>query len=114
MVKKQIDYDKINESNLLVHKTGNSIRIKFLDEGTIDTMEITDKDTNETKTIEKYVYQVLDLSDNKQKEYSSLSTRFVLEAKKYIPLKNKSFSILKYQFGTNPKFDIDYEFTIIK
>ncbi len=110
--KEKIDYEKIVESEVLVLKTGNSIRVKFLDNGYLDTTEIIDKTTNEIKTIDKYTYSVLDLSDNKQKEFSSLGTRFILRIKPFLPIPNKSFNIRKFQFGLT-KFDIDYEITPI-
>ena len=49
MARKKIDYEKIQESDILVLKTGNSVRIKFLNEGFVDTTTITDKETNESK-----------------------------------------------------------------
>lgn len=109
---KKIDYNKITESNILVLKTGNSIRVKFLDEGYLNETEITDKQTKEVKTIDKYIYNVIDLIDDKQKEFSTLATRFIVAIKPFLPITNKSFNIRKYQYGLT-QFDIDFEITPI-
>lgn len=113
MVKKKIDYEKIEKSNILVLKTGNSVRVKFLNDGWIDNTTITDKETNETKEVDQFIYDVIDLTDNRQKELSFLAKTFTLRIKEYLPLKDKSFNISKYQSGTDPKFDIDFKITPI-
>lgn len=109
---KPIDWKTIEESNILVLKTGLTIRIKFLDNGVQDSTEIFNRQTKELDTVEKYIFQVLDLSDNKEKEFSLIGkgNRCMTKLKDYQPVKDKEFTINKFSFGKD-EFDVDYNIT---
>ena len=104
----KIDWNKIEKSNALILKENESIRIAFLDNGNEESYEIIDKQTNEKKTITKYVFQVINLRDNSKKEYSTLAMSLMNHLKPYIPLKDKKVSIAKFRTGPTD-FDIDFK-----
>ena len=102
--RKEIVWSNIKESNTLILKENETINVKFLDNGYIEEHEIIDDTTNEAKEIDKYIFEVKDLDDNKKKELSFIQNRAIVKLKAFNPLKDKSFSIRKFSFG-NGKFD---------
>lgn len=109
MVKKEIDYEKYkSEAKIVFLKENETVRVKFLDNGVPEDTEITDKNSNIKKVITKFVYEVIDLSDNQKKELSTLSTRLIRKLGAFYPLKDKSLSIRKFKFG-NTDFDVDFQ-----
>lgn len=111
MAKKRIpiDWNKIEESNILVQKDNEEVNIQFLNEGFVEQYEVS-KDV----FIPKYVFDVKDLDDdNKEKEWSILSNRGINKIKALAPLKGKKYNVLKDAYG-NEVFDKDYHFTPIK
>ena len=109
----EINWDTVIESNILILKDNETIQVKFLDNGFIDSVEITDKKTNKTKTIKKYVFQVVNLSDNKKMELSTLASRLMGQLKLFNPLKGKSLNVNKFRTGTDD-FDVDFRVSQIK
>lgn len=102
MCPKKIVWKEIKESNDLIHKENQVVKLKFLDNGIIDDIELDDK------IIEKYVFKVLDLNTGKEMSYSTLSKRLLLRLMDFEPLIDKSFTILKKRIG-NTKYDIDFD-----
>jgi hypothetical protein len=108
MAKKPIDYSKIKESNILILKSDKPIKVEFKDNGYESEQEIIDKQTNNKKTVPKYVYDVLDLNDNnKEKELSFLAKEFPITCQEFIPLKKKQFLIRRIE-GID-EFDIKFK-----
>lgn len=108
----KIDWDKIAESNALILKENEAVRVKFLSNGSQGTTDIIDKATNESKTIDKYTFEVMDLADNVEKELSVIQRRLMFVLKDYKPLKDKSFNINKFRTGSG-QFDVDYKISEI-
>lgn len=110
----KIDWNKVQESNILILKENEPIRVKFIDNG-ISAMEtIIDKRTEKEKEVEKFVFEVQDLNDdNVEKEFSTLATRLKVLLKQYIPLKDKSLNINKFRTGADD-FDIDFKVSLIE
>ena len=109
----EINWNEVIESNILILKENETVQVKFLDNGFIDSVEIIDKKTNKTKTIKKYVFQVVNLSDNKKMELSTLASRLMSQLKLFNPLKGKSLNVNKFRTGTDD-FDIDFRVSQIK
>lgn len=108
----KIDWDKIAESNALILKENEAVQVRFLNNGSQGTTEIIDKKTNEPKTIDKYEFDVMDLSDNIEKELSVIQRRLMFLLKEFKPLKDKTFSINKFRTGTG-QFDVDFRISEI-
>ena len=90
----KINWNEIQESNALILKENEPIRVKFLDNGNKEPYEITDKQTGVKKTITKYVFNVIDLNDNFEKEFSTLANRLMTQLKEFIPLKDLYRSVV--------------------
>lgn len=110
---KNIDWNKISESNILILKENETVQVKFLDNGKQESTDITDKTTGKTKEIDKFVFQIIDLSDGKAKELSTLANRLMIQLKAFKPLKDKSLNINKFRFGSDV-FDVDFKISEIK
>jgi hypothetical protein len=96
--RKEIVYENIIESNLLVQNDNTTIRVEFLNNGFIDEVEL-----DSGKIVDSYIYGVKDLDDSeKEKEWSTLSTRAVRILGSFMPLKGKRFSIRKYTTSDKP------------
>ena len=108
----KIDWNKIEKSNVLILKENEQINIQFLDNGRQETIEIIDKRTNKPKTVDNYVFQVINLNNDDEKEYSTLSMTLMNYLKPHIPLKDKKMSIRKLRIGADD-FDIDFEVRLI-
>ena len=104
----KIDWNKIEKSNDLILKESEAIRVQFLDNGNQEPYEITDKQTNEKKTITKYEFSVINLNDNSKKVFSTLASGLMNHLKPYIPLKDKKMIISKFRTGITD-FDIDFK-----
>jgi hypothetical protein len=102
---RKIDFEKDSnlkdDSNIFL-KENTPIALTFLDNGMVDDYNLNGK------IIDKFIFRVIDLSDNKEKELSSLSKRFIKACKPFAPLKDKSLLIRKFRFGPT-EFDIDFE-----
>jgi len=109
----KIDWNKIEKSNDLILKEGNSIRIQFLDNGNQENYEIIDKQTNEKKTIDKYTFNVINLNDNTKKIFSTLASGLMNHLKSFTPLKDKQVIINKFRTGAT-NFDIDFKVELIE
>lgn len=109
----KIDWNKIQESNALILKDNEPIRVRFLDNGLTESMEIFDKKTEKLKTIDKYSFDVLDLTDNTEKELSIIQTTLMTKLKYFIPLKDKEIIINRFRTGIS-EFDIDYKVSLIE
>jgi len=109
----KIDWNKIEISNDLILKENESIRIQFLNEGSVDSYDITDKQTNKVKTIKKYLFEVLNLNDNSEKDFSTLASGLMNKLKPFVPLKNKKMTISKFRTGATD-FDIDFTVELIE
>ena len=109
----KIDWKKIQESNALILKDNEPIRVRFLNEGFTESMEIFDKKTEKFKTIDKYSFEVLDLSDNTEKELSVIQMTLMNKIKLFIPLKDKELAINRFRTGIT-EFDIDYKISLIE
>lgn len=107
MVRK-LDWDNITESDLLILKENDTISITFKDNGAIDDIDVYDEKTESTKTVDKYVFKVIDKADGKEKEFSTLANRLMNKLKEFKPLKDKTLVINKFRFG-KATFDIDYK-----
>ena len=108
----KIDWDKIAESNALILKENETVQIKFLNNGSQGTTEIIDSKTNEPKTIDKYEFDIIDLSNNTAKELSIIQRRLMFLLKEFKPLKDKSFNVNKFRTGTG-QFDVDFRISEI-
>jgi len=109
----KIDWDSIQEKNVLVLNFNERHPLTFLDNGKPDKTEIIDDKTKQVKKVDCYIFKVKDLIDNIEKELSVIQTRLMLKLKEHLPLKNKSFEITKVQFGRT-KFDVDFEVSLTK
>lgn len=110
----EINWDDIQESNILVLKENDTIDIIFLDNGIKTTTKIFDKRTNKEKTIPIYVFSVSDVKDNNEvKEFSIIQTTLMTKLKDYLPLMEKHLSIHKKRIGLT-EFDIDYDIILHK
>ena len=109
----KINWNEIQESNALILKNNEPIRITFLNNGNKETMEIFDKKTEKLKTISKYSFDVLDLSDNTEKELSIIQNTLMTKLKVFIPLKDKRITINRFRTGIS-EFDIDYKVSLIE
>ncbi|MHA1292211.1 MAG: hypothetical protein ACTSQJ_06035 [Promethearchaeota archaeon] len=109
----KINWNDIAESNILILKENETVQVKFLDNGIVDTASIIDKKTNQTKEIKKYVFKIVDLADNKEKELSTLATRLMIQLKPFNPLKDKSLYINKFRTGVDV-FDVDFRVSEIQ
>lgn len=109
----EINWDTIVDSDILILKENETIQIKFLDNGFIDSVDIVDKKTNKTKTIKKYVFRVINLLDNKKMEFSTLASRLMGQLKVFKPIKGKSLNVNKFRTGTED-FDVDFRVSQIK
>jgi len=109
----KIEWDKIQKSNVLILKENETIQVQFLDNGSHESADIIDKRTNETKKIDKYVFQIIDLSDNEKKELSTLASRLMIQLKPFKPLKDKKLNINKFRTGSDV-FDVDFRVSEIK
>jgi len=109
----KIDWNKIEISNDLILKENESIRVAFLDNGNVDSYDITDKQTNQIKTIDKYSFKVINLNDNSEKDFSTLASGLINKLKPFNPLKDKSLSISKFRTGATD-FDIDFKVELIE
>jgi len=108
----KIDWNKIEKSNALILKENESINIQFLDNGSQETTDIIDKRTGKQKTVDNYVFQVINLNNDSEKEYSTLSMTLMNYLKPFNPLKDKKMSIRKFRTGVTD-FDIDFEIRLI-
>ena len=108
-----INWDNIKASDVLILKENETAQVKFLDNGTLDSATITDKTTNQTKDIKKFVFSVMDLSDNKKKELSTLAMRLMIQLKPFKPLKDRKLNINKFRFGQDV-FDVDFRVSEIQ
>ena len=109
----KINWNEIQESNALILKENEPIKIRFLDNGNKEPYEIIDKQTEKTKTITKYVFNVIDLNDNIEKEFSTLANTLMTKLKEFIPLKDKSIIINKFKTGFTD-FDINFKVSLIE
>ena len=109
----KINWNEIEISNDLILKENESIKIAFLDNGNQEAYEITDKQTNEKKTITKYSFKVLNLNDNSEKDFSTLASGLMNLLKPLIPLKDKRMIISKIRTGLTD-FDIIFKVQIIE
>jgi len=109
----KIDWSKIQESNALILKDNEPIRITFLNNGITEPYEIFDKKTEKPKTIDKYSFDVLDLTDNTEKELSIIQNTLMTKLKAFIPLKDKSITINRFRTGIS-EFDVDYKVALIE
>lgn len=109
----EINWDTVVESNILILKENETVQVKFLDNGFIDSIDIHDETTDKIKKVKKYIFQVLNLSDNKKMELSTLATRLMSQLKLFKPLKGKSLNINKFRNGPDV-FDIDFRVSQIK
>jgi len=110
---KKINWSEIEVSNALILKENEIIRVKFLDNGNVMDYELTDKQTGLTKIVDKYYFDVMDLSNNQEKEFSTLATRLMILLKQFNPLKDKSLNINKFRTGSDT-FDIDFKISLIE
>jgi len=109
----EINWENIVESNLLILNENETVQIKFLDNGFIDSADIVDKLTKKTKTIKKYVFQVVNLADNRKMELSTFANRLMGQLKLLKPLKGKSLNINKFRTGQED-YDVDFRVSLIK
>ena len=109
----KIDWNKIEKSNALILKENEPLQVKFLGNGSVDDYELTDKKTNEKKTVDKYSFEVINLANNEKKELSTLALTLMLRLKKYQPLKDKSLTINKFKTGYTD-FDVDFKVSLIE
>jgi len=100
----KFDWETVQKSNEIILKIGKIIKIKFLNND-VDTDTWKDKNEKE-KT--KFIFDVLNMDTNQEKEFSTLSNPLMNDLKLYQPLKNKEFSIRKYRIGAEV-FDVEYE-----
>lgn len=112
MVRK-INWDDITESDILILKENEPISVKFLNNGMIDETEVLDKKTDKMKIINKYVFKVIDTTDNEEKEFSTLANRLMTKLKQFNPLIDKVLLINKFKTGPDV-FDVDFEVSQIK
>lgn len=112
MVRK-INWDDISESDILILKENEPISVQFLDDGMIDETEVLDKKTDKMKKINKYVFRVIDTTDNEEKEFSTLANRLMTKLKEFNPLTDKIMLINKFKTGSDV-FDVDFEVSLIK
>lgn len=104
---KKIIWNQVKESNELIHKEQQIVKVQFLDEGIIDELELDDK------VVEKYIFKVINLDNGKEMTYSTLSKRLLLKLMDFLPLKDKKVSILKKRIG-NSVYDIDFDINSIQ
>ena len=109
----KIDWNKIEKSNALILKDNEPIRIKFLDNGNVDDYELIDKKTDKQKIVPKYFWKVIDLTNNQEKEFSTLAMTLMTKLKEYQPLKDKSLNINKFKTGFTD-FDVDFKVSLIE
>lgn len=109
----KINWSEIQESNALILKENEPIRIRFLNNGNKEPYEIFDKKTEKLKTITKYSFDVLNLNDNTEKELSIIQTTLMTKLKEFIPLKDKEITINRFRTGIS-EFDIDYKISLIE
>jgi len=109
----KIDWNKIEKSNALILKVNETIRIQFLNNGNQETVDIIDKSTGKQKTVDNYVFDVINLVNNTEKEYSTLSMTLMNYLKAFNPLKDKKVSIRKFRTGATD-FDINFEVELIE
>lgn len=109
----KINWNEIKESNILILKEKEPAKVKFLDNGSVDVIEILDKRTEKLKKVNKFTFKVIDLNDNTEKEISTLSSRLMNQLKEHLPLKDKSFNIMKFSTGYDD-FDKDFKVNIIE
>ena len=109
----EINWDKVIESNALILKENETVQVRFLDNGFVGSADIVNKLTNKTKTIKKYVFQVVNLADNRKMELSTLATRLMGQLKLFKPLKGKSLNVNKFRIGSDI-YDIDFRVSQIK
>ena len=103
MTKKEFNWNNIKESNELIISEGKTVRIRFLNNDVnTDKIDIKGKEKN------KYIFDILNLFNQKEMEFGIISNPLMNELKKYQPLENKEFSIRKYRVGAS-EFDIEYE-----
>lgn len=109
----KIDWNKIEQSNALILKENEPLRVKFLDNGDVDDYELIDKETNEKKIVDKYSFDVINLANNEKKILSTLALTLMLRLKEYQPLKDKSLTINKFKTGFS-NFDVDFKVSLIE
>jgi hypothetical protein len=109
----KINWNEIEVSNAIILKENEIIRVKFLDNGTMDDYEIFDNTTEKIKVITKYSFSVIDLSNNQERELSIIQSRLMNLLKEYQPLKDKSLNINKFRTGMEI-FDIDFKVSLIE
>lgn len=109
----EINWDNIKESDILILKENETVQVQFLNNGIPDSTDITDTKTNKIKTINRYTFKIIDLSDNRKKELSTLATRLMIQLKLFKPLKNKKLNINKFRTGQD-SFDIDFRVSEIQ
>lgn len=108
----KINWNEITESNALIHKDG-IVSITFLDNGNLEMESIMDKKTDKPKEVKKFYWSVIDMSDNTEKIYSTLSNKLMILLKEFNPLKDKSFRINKFKTGTRD-YDVDFKVELIE
>ena len=109
----KIDWNKIEKSNALILKENEPLKVRFLDEGSVDDYKLIDKKTNEKKIVDKYSFQVVNLANNEKKELSTLAITLMLRLKDFKPLKDKSLTINKFKTGYSD-FDVDFKVSLIE
>lgn len=109
----KINWNEIQESNALILKDNEPIKVTFLNNGIQEPYEIFDNRTQKLKTITKYSFDVLDLLDNTEKELSIIQATLMTKLKEFNPLKDKSMTINRFRTGMT-EFDIDYKVAIIE
>ena len=108
----KIDWNKIEKSIDIILKENVPMEITFQDNGSVEPYEITDKQTNETKTVNKYIFDVID-KENNPRMFSTLSMILMTHLKSFNPLKDKTITINKFRTGITD-FDIDYKIALVE